>query len=159
MSDRRKDSPPLWVRRQATSLVPVTAYDLSRIENLPVNVNLRADFRRDRSPVHHRFYWALLGIVASATGVFAGNSEMLHRWLKLRMGLIQEIEFFDGTTVMDLTSTSWQSMDQIEFRAYFDGAVQLILTEVLPGARRAALIAEAEQMLGVRERGIWKEAA
>lgn len=159
MADRRKDRPPLWVERHGDILRPVTRYDIDRVRLLPSGKTLRADFRQDRSPVHHRFYWALLGIVAGASDAFGGNAEMLHRWLKLKLGMIEEVRFFDGSAVLDLTSTSWLTMDQVEFRAFFDRAIHLIITEVIPGARRAYLVHEAEAMLGIRETDIWKEAA
>lgn len=168
MADRRsrriKDKPPIFVRhvvdgRLGHVLVPVMRYDHDRVAKLTFGVDLRVDFRQERSPKHHRFYWALLGKVIEGTDKFGRNTEMLHRYLKLECGLVEVVQFFDGTSVMDLTSTAWMNMDQVEFREYFDRAVQIILERILPGVKRRHLIEEAEKMLGVREREIWKEAA
>jgi hypothetical protein len=159
-----KDRPPIFVvhrnlERIGHVLLPAARYDVERVERLKYDTMLRADFRQDRSPPHHRFYWALIGKVVTATDLFGGQAETLHKWIKLKLGMVEVLEFFDGTSVVDLTSTSWAKMDQIRFREFFDGAVQLILTDVLPGVRRRELLSEVEAMLGIREKDVWEAAA
>lgn len=139
----------LIVRRELSRLVPVTAYDMEMLSAVTMGQDLSAVLTMSRSLRQNKFYWALLGKVV-ANHSFYKRSEALHLWLKTRLGYVEEIIFHDGEIHTRVTSTAFDAMDGLEMRKYMDAAIDVIVTEVLPGVKRHALLGEVEHMLGVK---------
>jgi len=113
------------------ALVPASGYDFELFENVPVGRKYATTIRYHRTLPLHNWYWAFVSIVADALGMPA---QTLHMELKRKAGLIAHI-FPDGCMV--LKSTSFKSMDEIEFMQYVKIAKEIVFSDYLPGLRAA----------------------
>jgi hypothetical protein len=78
----------------------------------------------------HRTYWTTLQRAVDATGRWQSR-EALHTVLKVAMGLVEPIYDLQGNvTGMQPHSTAFAAMDQGEFKAYFDGAMEKLSAAV-----------------------------
>ena len=68
---------------------------------------------------------------------------------------MEEVKFHNGDVWWTAQSISFGSMDQIEFKKFFDASLDVITSEVIPGINSDALIYEVEQMLGFRLNELW----
>lgn len=111
-------------------LVPATPRDLGILvkqhQNVPLNTILRGPHR---SRQQEEWYRKLVAVVADGIGV---APQLLHEELKEKGGKV--------------VLKSCANMDDAEFNAFVSGAVDRIFAEILPGVRRADVIAEAERL-------------
>jgi hypothetical protein len=99
-----------------------------------------------RSVPHHRFYWGLVGIVADALGM---SSATLHAQLKFEAELVDRILSSQAFGVaVQLKSIAFDKMDEGDFTAYRQRAVDLIFTRYLPGIARKDVFKRVEEMCG-----------
>lgn len=137
----------LIVRRELNRLVPVTAYDSELLSAIPLGKDLNAKLSAKRSLKQNQFYWCVLGKVVESHPFYM-SSKAVHMAIKTRLGLVEEIKFHDGRMITVVSSTAFDVMDATEFRGVFDNAIEVILSEILPGITRQELLGEAEQMFG-----------
>lgn len=144
------------VSRALRGLEPVSAYDSELLALYPLGKMLTAKLTQKRSGNHHRFYWALLERVKTATGRFP-TAESLHEALKIELGYVQAVISLKGEITLVPKSTGFANMDQAEFRIYFEAALSAILSLILRGVRRQDLLTEVESMLGFTFDSLWTE--
>ena len=137
--------------------MPVTAGDQELISGLPQKPFVaRLTSASARSILQNRFYWALLGKVVENSEHYHG-SEGLHFFLKVRLGYVEQIEFHNGKMITRVASTSFERMDDHDFKTFLDAAIDVIVTEIIPRLPRTDLIHEIENMLGVSYDALWRE--
>lgn len=148
----------ILTRAENMRLVPTTAGDQEMIAGLPGHKTFLAKLTSAsvRSVQQNKFYWALLGKVVENSEHYT-SSTGLHFFLKVRLGYVEEIQFHDGRMVMRVASTSFERMDDLDFKPYLDGAISVIVTEIIPGLPRNRLISEIEAMLGISYDSLWRE--
>lgn len=146
----------MMMRREYSRLVPMTPHDLEILEQLSPMKPVTVLVRQSRSPRHHRFFWALLAHVCKGHPVYQ-KAEQLHLALKYSLGYFDKLTLHDGEVIPIVSSTSFAKMDQVEFKAFFDDALQLILSEIVPDVRRRDLLAPVEQMLGMSYGDLWSD--
>jgi hypothetical protein len=116
--------------RGTSVLVPATARDLGILvrqhRNVPLNTILRGPHR---SRQQEEWYRKIVAVVADGVDMAPQN---LHNWLKEKGGFV--------------VLKSCADMDDAEFQAFVTRAVDTLFKEVLPGVRRADVIAEAERL-------------
>lgn len=144
------------MRRQGARLVPVSMVDEEALNDIPEGKDLTVTVARQRSTKQHRFFWALLNKVCENHDTYR-RAEQLLLWLKIRMGYVENIQFHDGNVCWIPQSISFNAMDQIEFKKFFDAALDVIVNEVIPGMDRDELIREVEAMLGFNLTDLWSE--
>ena len=137
----------LIMRRHGDKLAPVTEWDRERLLEIPEGKDLSIRFSRTRSPKQHRLFWALMQKVVDNHPYYM-RPEQLVEWLKIRLGYVEDVMFHDGKLLTKVSSISFASMGQDEFQKFFNLAVQIIVTEVIPGTSVEDLIREVEAMLG-----------
>ena len=138
----------LIVSRALVGLVPVTPHDWELLADIPMGREFGATLSMQRSLRANRFYWSILGVVVS-NHPFYKTSEALHLWIKTRLGYVEEILFHDGEIITRVKSTAFDKMDAHEWRPFMEASLDVLITEVLPGIRRADLIREVEGRLGL----------
>jgi hypothetical protein len=134
------------VRRSGDKLVPVTEWDRERLLDVPEGRDLSIRISRTRSARQHRLFWALMQIVVD-NHPFYMRGEQLVEWLKVRLGYVDEIMFHDGNMMTKVSSISFTSMGQDEFQKFFNLALQVIVTEVMPVSREQ-LLDQLEAVMG-----------
>jgi len=137
------------MRRAGGKLVPCAMVDEEALLNMPEDKDLTVKITRPRSNKHHRFFWAFLNKVCENHDTYSKPDQLL-LWLKVRLGYVEEVKFHNEEVFWVAKSTSFGSMDQNEFKKFFDEAVDLVVKEVLPGVTKSDLVREVEEMVGFK---------
>ncbi len=93
----------------------------------------------------HNKFFAMLGIVLKNQKHYQSMDELLGV-CKLRIGHVTVVQTPHGEEMWP-KSISWAKMDETEFSRFYDGAVDWVLREVIPGLQRQHLDAEVEDQL------------
>jgi hypothetical protein len=94
------------------------------------------DIRRPRNPRHHARLWALLSVVFENQCTFATTSDLLGA-IKVATGLFDTGKTIDGIPWVSPKSISFTAMDQAVFEEWYEKAVAVILTKIVPNIARA----------------------
>lgn len=142
------DRPAILAIRQSGFLRGASPLDEERIRELPAGKPLKIVATQPRrSSQQNRLYWSLLKVVTENLDQ-AVTPEALHGWLKLRLGYFHTIRQRNGETVQVPASAAFDKMTHGEFTAFFQAAKDLIITQIIPGTKSAALEQAAREMLG-----------
>ena len=126
----KHDTPVIMFRRDKNKLSPSSAFDAEMFDDLPDGVDIEVTFHLRRVLSRNNLYWQMLGNIVKATEKWA-NSKKLHHDLKLTLGYTTKtVNHFTGEVVVSVDSTSFDEMDEIEFKVFFKRAVQLIATDL-----------------------------
>ena len=113
------------------------------------NEVLTASLRRARHPGHHRKLFALLNLVFENQDKFTNIQELLNA-IKLATGYFELGKTIDGIPFCIPKSIAFASMCEAEFTTFFDKAVDVILTKILPGVNRDELNDQVQDILNGR---------
>lgn len=128
--------------------MPDAPIDGERLDAFPTGKKLRVAVTQPRSVPQLRLYWSMLHLVADNMSTEI-TSEALHEWIKMRCGVSVAIPLRNGQTDHVPGSIAFDKMDQDQFGRFFDRAADLIVTHLIPGLGKPALMREANLMLGV----------
>ncbi len=109
---------------------------------------VKADVVQSRHIKHHRLYWAMVKLLKEQAPIFeTADMEAIHVAIKLATGLVKTfVDAETGQTIMVPLSTSFASMDEARFSAFFDAAVATICNRWLVGSTVDEVRAEIERM-------------
>lgn len=105
---------------------------------------VRIEVRRDRSPQNHRHFFAVLNLVVENNERWV-NVDQLLTDIKLALGYT-ETRTVKGREFTIPRSISFSKMDEVEFRAFKDGAMAL-LEQAFPGVTAADWEREARERM------------
>jgi hypothetical protein len=115
------------------SLVPATDIDYDRLARIPREQPFECLVRFSRTSKLNRWYRGLVAKVAEAIGA---NPDGLHMELKLKAQLVERVLAGTGGIVaVQLRSTAFPAMEDVEFSNYCDLAVELLHRDYLPHVR------------------------
>lgn len=117
------------VRFDGKHLVPTSEADLQFLrDRYPHGTDLKAQVSQSRSLKHHNLYWGVLRRVVEINGGEPWhNAEALDVAIKAQLGMYgPALTLMDGTVRFELQSISFSSMDQAEFKHFFESAMQAI---------------------------------
>jgi len=144
------------MRRKGSRLEPCAQLDEEILAEFPEGKDLSVSITRPRSNKHHRFFMGLLQIVCYNHDTYKRPDQLL-LWLKIRLGYVDEVRFHNEKVWWVAKSISFNAMGQDQFKKFFDAALDVIVSEVIPNMSKLHLIYEVEQMLGFRLDEVWKE--
>lgn len=121
--------------REGDHLVAAETLSLEAIQTIKKGETVTAVVRRNRNPKHHRKLFALLKVVFEAQSSFATTHELLTA-LKLATGLFDTGKTVDGIPFAVPKSINFASMDQTGFEQWYEKAVNVILTKIVPGINK-----------------------
>lgn len=152
-ANSKSNNPWIYVIKNEDGLLqPYANYDREMYEQMPFNKVLRVNVAQQRSQPRHRLYRVLLRQVVKNTDMFV-SEDSLHKTLLLGCGVTEPIMTTAGEIIMIPSSTAYDAMKEEVFKAYFDQAVNIISTHIIPGVDINELLDEA------RAEANWKEAA
>jgi len=122
---------------------PISAEAISALKH---KETFTASIRRQRNPKHHRKWWALLSIIFPHQNAFATVQD-LNNAIKIGVGLFESGKTVDGLPWVSPKSISYAAMDQNAFEQFYDKAVDMILTRIVPTISRADLEAQVHEIL------------
>src|SRR5512143_2649552 len=99
-----------------------------------------------RNPAFHRLMMAILAKVIEHTWPrFASINDVMD-WLKLKSGMVKEIDLGDGRVRVRFKSVSFASMGEAEFHKVCEQWLAIIATDLMPGVDPQALLDEARKV-------------
>jgi hypothetical protein len=133
------------------SLVPATDLDWTRLARLPREQPFEVMLRFNRTSKLNRFYRGLVGKVAEAIDV---DPDALHCDLKFKAGLVERMlaGTANGMVAVQLRSTAFPAMEDLEFSNYVDVAIELLHRDYLPHIREREWQRQIIQWAGRRPR-------
>jgi hypothetical protein len=142
------ERPAILVMRRGEFLLPHAPVDGERIRDFPAGKALKITVTQPRrSNPQLRLYWSMLGLVCENLDQDI-SPETLHDWLKLRLGIVNNVRQRNGTVIAVPKSIAFDKMEHGEFTAYFDKVKALLGEHLIPGLNSEALEREARAMLG-----------
>jgi hypothetical protein len=126
---------------------PNDARSAELYDELPKGKVMRATVTQPRNVDHHRKFFALLGAVWPHQDMYP-TTEALLDGIKLALGHVQEARNAETLElVMVPASINFGSMDQATFEQFYEKAVDLICTRIIPGLNNNDLDREVENIL------------
>lgn len=123
-------------------LVPHAGYDIEMFERFPENVPLRIQLAQPRSGPRHRLYRVTLRIIVNNTDKFS-TEDALHKTLLLACNVTEPILTTEGEFIYVPSSTAFDAMPEEEFKIYFDRAMEIVASVIIPGLDLDELLKEA----------------
>ncbi len=128
-------------------LVPVDEFAATQTARLPRDKDLAVDARSRRNMGQHRLYWALMNLVAEASEDFADGEEVSD-FIKYRTRHVRAVHNpTTGNSFLVPKSMSEASMPAEQFTRYFNRALHIVLTEILPGVPEGELRVQIENIV------------
>ena len=132
--------------REGSKLAAADPISAEIIANIKLRETVTASIRRPRNPKHHRKLWALLSVVFENQTAFATIEDLLGA-IKLATGLFDNGKTVDGIPYVVPQSISFAAMDQNRFEQWYDKALDVILTKIVPGIAKSDLEARINDIL------------
>ena len=136
----------LFLRRHMGALRPVDAAGESVLAEIAAGEIVRAVISRPRNVQHHRKFFALIKAIFPHQELYPTEATLLAA-IKVALGYGETVKLPDGRAIIIPKSISFAKMDQAAFTQFYDRAVSLILTRILPGVSRADLAREVADIL------------
>lgn len=130
------------------ALRPADADAEAILRSISMGECVEVTIKRKRNPRHHRKLMALLNVVVENTDCRWPNIDALKEDLKMATGLFEKRLSISGKAYFVPKSISFASMDQTEFSKWYDAAIDVIVTRIIPGLDRADLEREVMNMIG-----------
>ena len=99
--------------------------------------------RRPRNPDFHKLMMAMLQKVVEHTHPRFCDTEDLMDWLKMKSGMVREVDVRPGLVKLKFKSVSFSAMDEIKFKAVSEQWRAIICDELMPGTDPEDLLKEA----------------
>lgn len=144
----------LWVYRKGEVLIPASASDRMEIARLPQMKMGTAAIHMRPSKKLPRWYRAMVQLLTEATGRWP-NRELAHKELMVRSGFFESF-VINGSGDARITPMSTAEWDAVQWRAYLDVCIPLILREYV-GGTRAEFRDRVDAFLGIKLREAWEE--
>lgn len=140
----------LWLTRKMDMLVPANEQSLEALRKLKQGEWYKAEVTMPRNLKHLRKYFALLAAVYP-------HQTMWPTFRKFRAKFEEALghgEYYvngRGERYFENESIAFGAMQQDEFDEFYEKAVELILTRILPGVGRADLDRQVSEILEGRK--------
>ena len=136
--------------RELNALRPVGEEAEAGLSKIPAGDVVMVEIKRPRNMGHHRKWHALLDLVFDNQERYP-NKEALSAAIKCGVGHCDVYPMANGEgMVMVPKSTAFTAMEQGDFEAFYDRAVNLIISKIIPGLTRESLLDEVEAILAGR---------
>lgn len=133
-------------RRTFSGFVACDEQAAEEFRRVPVGKPVYVEIKAARNPQQHRLLFALLNVAAEA-GEFPSVEAALIT-LKIATGLVDRVEMDkNGTVQLIPKSISFANMRQTEFAAWFESAINVVVTRWLPTMTSDELRKEIEDMI------------
>ena len=115
------------------------------MKKIPDGSLVKVTWTRPRNIRFHKKFFAMLGVVLKNQEHYKSMDDLLDV-CKLSIGHVRIVETRTARIRLP-KSISFASMDETEFSAFYDRAVDWVLSEVIPGLQRQHLDEEVEAKL------------
>ena len=112
-------------RTLGNSLKPIDGTGEEYIASLAHGEVVRAVFKKDRNPGHHKKFFAILRLVHSNQDKYL-SQEALRFAVMVQAGYVDTIQLEGDKVAFRPVSISWAKMDQVEFDKFYQAALAAI---------------------------------
>jgi hypothetical protein len=140
----------VFMRRKLGSLRPIDPTSAEILERIPQDEDVKVEITRPRNVRHHRKFFALLNAIYPHQDTYP-TRDSFRAAISTALGFGETVKLPDGRTIIIPHSISFAKMDQSAFEQFYDRAVLLIMTRILPGVNRADLDREVADILAGRD--------
>ena len=142
----------LLLVREGNRLAPADSLSADTMLDIANGEYVTAVIRRPRNLKHLRKFWALINVVFKAQSYFATKKAFVNE-IKMATGHFESGVTRDGIPYVEIASISFAALDQKSFTEFYDKAVEVILTRILPNVNRFDLEAQVMEIIeGVNPR-------
>lgn len=134
----------LMMKRVPQGLIANNRHSQEQLDALEIGRVYRVKISKPRNVRMHRLYWALCGAVAEQLDK---PSELISQLIKIRAGHVDLVRTVQGEVQIP-KSISFAKMDQTQFRDFFDKAIEVVCSDILPGVDSDDLRARVNDMIG-----------
>lgn len=127
----------LILRRDLGCLRPVDEAGEAALRKIKHGDLVTCEIKRPRNLQHHRLFYALMNLIHANQEHYATVEDIVTVF-KFRCGHTKKIQTATGIVETPL-SISFAAMDQDQFAAFYERAIDFVLTEIIPGLKRADL--------------------
>lgn len=139
-------SAPVFMRRHMGALRPVDAASETALASVLHNEIVEVQIKRRRNLAHHRKWWKLVQVVFPHQSTYS-TIETFHAALKCALGHADAVTLPDGRVMLVPRSIAFAKMDQAAFEQFYERAVDLICSRILPRLNREDLMEEVGEIL------------
>jgi hypothetical protein len=134
------------LKRGTSGLFPVDEQGFDLLSKIAEGREVTAEIKRARHPKHHRLFFSILRFITEHTEI--ESIEAAKNALKVATGEVDPvIDAVTGKCFFILRSIAWEAKGQDEFAAFFDRAIDVIVTRWMPpGTEADAVRAEIIKM-------------
>jgi hypothetical protein len=139
------------LRKKGNYLVAVDALSIENLSKIKEGNDVVASISIPRSIQHIRLFFHILNIVYKSQpepALFSTDEDLLDV-IKIAVGHCREVKDLKGNTHFVPKSIDFSSMDQSEFSQFFDKAMDLIITQILPNCPKKTLENEVYEALRI----------
>lgn len=136
----------IFLKRQMGALRAADRESQDALDAIPSGVVVRAVISRPRNLKHMRKFFALLNAVFPHQDEYA-TLEKLRKAVICATGFAETVTLPDGRLMLVADSIAFDKMEQPEFDAFYEKAIQLILTRILPGVGKPELDQEVNDIM------------
>lgn len=136
----------VYLKRRMGALYPTNRGDEEALMSLPEGVTVKAVITQPRNVKHHRKFMALLNAVYPHQEAYA-TFESFHAAIKVALGYGDTVALPDGRVIIVPGSISFAKMDQQSFEQFYQRAMDLICSKVIPGLGRPELQQQVNEIL------------
>lgn len=140
----------LILTKRGNALIADDSLSIEHIAKIKEGQRVRCVVTVPRNIGHHRLLFAMLNLVMSnqpEPKLFPTTDGLLDA-LKMATGHVREVRDLKGNTHFVPKSIDFATLDDIQFREWFDQAVTVILERILPHMPRGTLEQELYTMMG-----------
>lgn len=136
----------------APCFVVIDERGLERVGKIKHGAIAKVQIRLQRNPDFNRKYHALIGVVyQTLPDDMAERYPTLEKFkgaIKIALGVTEEFVRPGGATELMPGSIAFNKMDEIEFAEFYDSAVALICSRIIPGIDSESLKHEVLDLIG-----------
>jgi hypothetical protein len=147
MARQSADRPSVFLRVTTVGLVPCSAYDAEQIARFGMGSTVEAILHEPQSEKQARLLWRIVGIVADNTDDYP-NADALMLALKIRLAHADSVSLLGGG--LHLNPRSLKELDREGLSRFFDRAMEVISSEVIPGLDIKKLVKDGLISIGER---------
>lgn len=139
-------SAPVFMRRQMGALRPIDAASEAALASVLHNEIVQVEIKRLRNLAHHRKWWKLVQVVFPHQSTYP-TIEQFHGALKCALGHADSVTLADGRVMLMPRSIAFAKMDQAAFEQFYERAIDLICTRIIPRLDREDLMQEVGEII------------
>jgi hypothetical protein len=135
-----------FARRHLNALRPIDALGEEALADVKAGEVVEVTVKRKRRIAHHNKFFALLNAVFKHQKQYP-TMKGFRAAVTVALGYGETVKLPNGRTIIVPDSIAFSKMDQTEFEQFYERALELIETKILPGIDREDVRREVDDII------------